>query len=93
MKRARPLNPPAILHPIYQALIQPHFDYCSTVWGTCWVTLQDKLKKLQTRAARILIFFDYDVNVGQSLVILGFKNLNRQRNIQRPQWYSNAYMG
>ena len=31
MKRVRHLVPAATLHPIYQALIQPHFDYCSTV--------------------------------------------------------------
>ena len=47
MKRARYLVPPATLHLIYQALIQPHFDYCSTVWGTCGVSLLNKLQKLQ----------------------------------------------
>ena len=75
MKRVRHLVPPATLHLIYQALIQPHFDYCSTVWGTCGVTLQDKLQKLQNRAARVLIFSNYDVNAGQLLEILGWKNL------------------
>ena len=43
MKRVRNLVPPATLHLIYQALIQPHFEYCSTLWGTCGVTLQGKL--------------------------------------------------
>ena len=46
MIRIRHLVPQATLNLIYQALIQPHFDYCSTVWGTCGVTLQDKLKKI-----------------------------------------------
>ena len=45
MIRVRHLVPQATLHLIYQALIQPHFDYCNTVWGTCAVTLQDKLQK------------------------------------------------
>ena len=70
---------------------QPHFDYCSTVWGTCGATLQDKLQKLQNRAARVLTLSNYDVNAGQLLEILGWKNLNRQRNIQKPPWYLNAY--
>ena len=83
MKRVRHLVPPATLRLIYQALIQPHFDYCSTVWGTCGVTLQDKLQKLQNRAARVLTFSNYDVNAGQLLEILGWKNLDRQRNIQK----------
>ena len=68
---------------IYQALIQPHFDYCCTVWGTCGVTLQDKLQKLQNRATRVLTFSNYDVNAGQLLEILGWKNLDRKRNIQK----------
>ena len=46
MKRVRRLVPQATLQLIYQALIQPHFDYCSTVWGHCGVTIQDKLQKL-----------------------------------------------
>ena len=46
MIRIRHLVPQATLNLIYQALIQPHFDYCSTLWGTCSVTLQDKLKKI-----------------------------------------------
>ena len=83
MKRVRHLVPPATLHLIHQALIQPHFDYCSTVWGICGVSLQDRLQKLQNRAARVLTFSNYDVNAGQLLEILGWKNLDRQRNIQK----------
>ena len=83
MKRVRHLVPPVTLHLIYQALIQPHFDYCSTVWGTCGVTLQDKLQKLQNKAARVSAFSNYDVNAEQLLEILGWKNLDHQRNIQK----------
>ena len=83
MKRVRHLVPTATLHLIYQVLIQPHFDYCSSVWGTCGVTLKDKLQKLQNRAARVLTFSNYDVHAGQLLEILGWKNLHRQRNIQK----------
>lgn len=50
MKRVRHLVPQATLHLRYQALIQPHFDYCVSVWGTCEVILQAKLQKLQNRA-------------------------------------------
>ena len=71
MIRVRHLVPQATLHLIYQALIQPHFDYCSTVWGTCGVTLQDKHKKLHNRAARVLTFLNYNADVGQLLEILG----------------------
>ena len=75
MIRVRHLVPQATLHLIYQALIQSHFDYCSNVWGTCEVTLQDKRKKLQNRAARVLKFLNYNADAGQLLEILGWKNL------------------
>ena len=35
IKRIRQFVPPATLHLIYKALIQPHFDYCNVVWGSC----------------------------------------------------------
>ena len=40
----------------YNALILPHFDYCCEVWDTVGVsvTLSDRLKKLQNRAARVI---------------------------------------
>ena len=39
---------------IFGALIQPHFDYCSSVWDGLNITLNDKLQKLQNRAARVI---------------------------------------
>ena len=39
IKRIRHLVPQATLNLIYQALIQPRFDYCKIVWGNCGITL------------------------------------------------------
>ena len=47
IKRVRQFVPPATLHLIYKALIQPHFDYCNVVWGNCGIKLADKLQKLK----------------------------------------------
>ena len=47
IKRVRKFVPPATLHLIYKALIQPHFDYCNVVWGNCGIKLADKLQKLK----------------------------------------------
>ena len=82
IKRIRHLVPPAILEHIYHALIQPHFDYCSTVWGSCGVTLQDKLQKLQNRASRVVTFSNYDADASQLLEALNWKSLKCQRNLQ-----------
>ena len=61
IKRIRHLVPQATLQLIYQALIQPHFDYCNIVWGNCGITLRNKVQKLQNGAARVLTYSSYDV--------------------------------
>ena len=83
IKRVRQFVPPATLHLIYKALIQPHFDYCNVVWENCGVKLADKLQKLQNRAARALTFSSYDAAASQLLQNLNWKNLSTQRVIQK----------
>ena len=68
---------------IYQALIQPHFDYCNIVWGNCGITLLNKIQKLQNRAARVLTYSNYDTDAGHLFEPLGWKNLASQQQIQR----------
>ena len=75
IKRISHLFPQATLQLIYQALIQPHFDYCNTVWGNCGITLSNKVQKLQNRAARVLTYSSYDVDAGHLFKLLGWKNL------------------
>ena len=60
LKRVRPFISTASATLIYQALIQPHFDYCSSVWDGCSAKLSDKKQKLQDRAARIITKSNYD---------------------------------
>ena len=83
IKRIWQLVPQATLHLIYQALIQPHFDYCNIVWGHCGITLQDKLQKLQNRAAFVLTYSNYDIYVDHLFKLLGWKNLTSQQQIQQ----------
>ena len=40
---------------IYNALIQPHFDYCAPVWDGLSSYLCEKLQKLQNRTARVIL--------------------------------------
>ena len=83
IKRIRHLVPRATLHLIYQALIQPHFDYCNIVWGNCGITFLNKIQKLQNRAARVLTYSNYDANAGHFFELLGWENLASQQQIQR----------
>ena len=46
---------------VYRSLVEPHFDYCSVVWGNCSKMRADQLEKLQNRAARIITRADYSV--------------------------------
>ena len=82
LKRSRPYVPQNTLQSIYNSLIQPHFDYCSIVWGHCNATLANKLQILQNRAARIFTFSQYDSSSGPLLDQLGWKRLDTQRQIQ-----------
>ena len=43
LKRTKPYVPVNILISIYNALIQPYFDYCSPLWGVCNKSLRDDL--------------------------------------------------
>ena len=65
MKRIRYFVPRDILLTVYNALIQPHFNNCSMVWGNCCEGLSQKLQKLQNRAARLITYSGYDVDTNE----------------------------
>ena len=69
---------------IYQALILPHFDYCSPVWDELSVTLSDKLQKLQNRAARVITRSSYYTSASIFLNRLNWDNLSiRRKKLRR----------
>ena len=68
---------------VYESLVLPHFDYCSTVWGNCGSVLRGKLQKLQNRAARIITFSGYEVRSSDILSFLGWYDLETRRKNQK----------
>ena len=68
LKRVRPFISKAIQ--IYNALIMPHFDYCSPVWDCLSGYLSDKLQKLQNRAARVITKSPFDTSSNHLLSTL-----------------------
>ena len=81
LKRSRSFVPFEMFLCIYNALVQPHFDYCSVVWGSYNKSLSiklQKLQKLQNWAACILTSSSYDANVDDLFVRLGWQKLNLQ---------------
>ena len=45
---------------LYQELVEPHFRFCCSVWGTCGVTFRCTLEKLLKRVIRIITGSPYD---------------------------------
>ncbi len=79
IKRAKPYVDINTLQTIYKALVQPYFDYCSTLWGNCGKSLQDKLQKFQSRAARVITGASYDVRSTDILTTLSWETLDNRR--------------
>ena len=81
LKRLKHIVPVDCLKTIYQTTVQPHIDYCLTVWGFTSNVLIHKVQKLQNRAARI-ITGNYDFHVrGLHLVKeLGWFNIRQRRD-------------
>ena len=67
---------------IYKALIEPHFDYCSSVWYGISDTLSQKLQKLQNRAARVITKSTYDTSAKPLLNSLNWDDLATRRKKQ-----------
>ena len=44
LRRIRDVVPSDSLIKVFNATIQPHFDYCSSVWDNCSKSLKDKLQ-------------------------------------------------
>ena len=75
LKRIRPFITIDVANKIYKTIIQPHLDYCSTVWDGLGVTLLDKIQKLQNRAARIITQSSYYTSASSLLEELGWDNV------------------
>jgi hypothetical protein len=64
---------------IYGALIQPHFDYCCSVWDGLNITFNDKLQKLQNMAAKVITKSQYDASSNNFFSRLSWDNLLTRR--------------
>ena len=79
IKLIKPYVPKKCLSQVYNALVQPYFDYCSLVWQNCKLELQSKLQKLQNRAARIITGDNWEIRSKDALNKLNWLPLNQRR--------------
>ena len=75
---------------MYSSLVQPHFDYCSEIWGCCNKTLSAKLQKIQNRMPRILLRASHDTNSDSLIDKLGWRKLDKQRLINKATMVYNS---
>jgi hypothetical protein len=80
MRRMKPFVPVETLKLIYNALVQPYFDYCSPLWDNCGSGLREKLQRLQNRAARVITGSTFDIRSVDALNMLGWESLDQRRN-------------
>ena len=58
------------------SIVEGHFRYCCSVWGCAGTTENNRLQKLQDRAARILVNSSFDTPSNQLTEKLGLKTIN-----------------
>jgi hypothetical protein len=74
LRKAKDFVGPDTLKIMYNALVMPHFNHCSTVWQNNNQTHLDKLYKLQKRAARIITNSDYTIRSSDTFPKLSWKS-------------------
>ena len=80
LKRLRDFTSRDVLVSIYNALIMPHFDYCCEVWDSLRSVLAERVQKLHSRCARVIM--RYKNEAGQfelALRHLGWSLLSERR--------------
>ena len=83
LRRIRSLISQSTAVQIYNALIQPHFDYCAPVWDGLSSYLCEKLQKLQNRAARVILQANCEVNSSLLLETLKWDQLSLRKRKQK----------
>ena len=79
IRRVKPFVDKDTLISIYNAIVRPYFDYCCEVWDVFGESQSKRLKKLQNRAARIILNMSNDVNHSIALRALGWEPLKTER--------------
>ena len=60
---------------IYRGIVEPHFRYCCSVWGSCGESRRLTLQKLQNRAAKIVTNSSYDAPADALIQQLKWPNI------------------
>ena len=64
---------------LYRSIMEPHFSYCCSVWGSCGASKLDMLQKLQNKATRI-VTSPFDASAAPLLQRLGWPSVQKLIN-------------
>ena len=67
--------PKPMLQDFYNKAILPSITYGILVWGSCNVTLFDRIEKMHARAAKIIYRLHWTTEAGEALLKAGWKSL------------------
>ena len=81
LKYAKKLLPKHTLSQMYRGIVEPHFRYCCSVWGSCGESRLLMLQKLQNRAARIVTNSSYDAPAANLIKELKWPTVHSTREI------------
>ena len=82
IRRVKFYLPPATLKLLANALVFPHFDYCSPVWSNCISEFCNSLQILQNKLARVLLSADIRTPISDMMNTLCWNKLNDRWNKQ-----------
>ena len=79
LRRLSYIFPREVLTLLYLSIIQPHLDYCISIWGTCSRGNILTPQKIQNRAARIVTCnYDYSISSRSIIKDLGWMNIDQR---------------
>ena len=83
LRKLRRIVPSNTLQLLYNAVVQPHFDYADIVYDSTSSTNKDRLKRLQTRAARLISGTGPRDSRNPMYKELGWLSLQNRRNFHK----------
>ena len=81
IKYARKFLPRETLRMLYLGLVEPHFRYCCSVWGSCGTVLRQKIEQLQNRAVRIITVSPYNAQTSPLRKLPSIQDMIQQETI------------
>ena len=68
---------------LYNSLVLPHFDYCSAVWSNRYQSQTTQLRKVQKRAARLIMNQSYETPSAELFTNLKWMTLDERFEFNR----------